>query len=97
MQTPHDTLQGTRAEHLLQREFFTLYLYARVLDKEDRTVADAMQVFSLDALAVLRERLSAEALTTSVVLTDRLSNRVLAVHLTRTDGATGSGQCAFQN
>ena len=86
MQLPRNTLQGTRAEHLLQREFFTLYLYARVLDGEDRTVADAMQVFSPHTLAALRERLSAEALLTPIVLTDRLSNRVLAVHLTHADG-----------
>lgn len=87
MRTPRNTLQGTHSEHLLQREFFTLYLYARVLDGDDRTVADAMNVFQPETLARLRERLSAEALQTSVVLTDRLSNRVLAVHLTHIDGS----------
>ena len=44
-----------------------------------------MQVFRPDALASLQARLSLEALMTPVVLTDRLSNRVLAVHLTHTD------------
>ena len=85
-ETPRNTLQGTHAEHFLQREFFVLYLHARILDRDDRTVADAMQVFHPDALVLLQQRLSAEALRTAIVLTDRLSNRVLAVHLTRVNG-----------
>lgn len=86
MRAPRNTLTGTRAEHLLQREFFALYLRARVLNENDRTVADARQVFHPDAIALLREQWSAEALGTPIVLTDRLSNRVLAVHLTHVDG-----------
>ena len=86
MLTPRNTLVGTRAEFFLRRDFFTLYLYARILDGDDRTVANASLIFNPEALSLLRDRLSNEALATEIVLTDRLSNRVLAVHLMTRSG-----------
>ena len=45
-------------------------------------------VFEDGTLANLAQHLSAEALATTVMFTDRLSNRVLAVHLTLRDGSS---------
>lgn len=86
MTPPRQTLAGTRTEFFLRRDFFTLYLQARLMNGEDRTVAVASFVFTPEALSLLRSRLSEEALATEVTLTDRMSNRVLAVHLTTKSG-----------
>ncbi len=70
---PRTTLSGTRADFFLRRDFFTLYLQARLMNGEDRTVADASLIFTPEALSILRSRLSDEALATEVVLTRRLA------------------------
>jgi hypothetical protein len=53
----------------------------RVFDGEDVEMPDAFAIFTLEGLQALRRFVSEEALQTSVVLTERLSNRGLAVHL----------------
>lgn len=70
----------------MRRDFYALYLQARFLNKEEREVANAFTVFIEEGFPSLRLHLSEAALETPVLLTDKLSNRVLAVHLTSMDG-----------
>ncbi len=44
--TPRNTLQGTRAETLLRRDFYGAYLQARYLPAEDIEMPDAAAVFT---------------------------------------------------
>jgi hypothetical protein len=53
----------------------------RVLDGEDTEIPDAFAICTPEGLQAIRRFLSEEALQTPVVFTERLSNRVLAVHL----------------
>ena len=78
---PRNTLSGTRAEDLLRRDFYRVYLQARSIAGEDRELPDAASVFAVEGMRQLREHITEEALKAPVVLTERLSNRVLAVHL----------------
>jgi hypothetical protein len=78
---PRNTLTGTHAEYLLRRDFYRVYLQARYSAGEDRELPDAASVFTPEGLHLLREHITEEALKAPVVLTERLSNRVLAVHL----------------
>jgi hypothetical protein len=83
---PRNTLYGTRAEHLLRRDFYRVYLQARYAAGEDQELADAASVFTPEGMRQLREHITEEALKARVVLTERLSNRVLAVHLVQNAG-----------
>jgi hypothetical protein len=83
---PRNTLDQTRAAGQLQRDFFKEYLFSRMLDGADREIENASAVFTEQMLATLQQRLSPSALATPVVLTDRLSNRVLAIHVLHEDG-----------
>lgn len=76
-----NTLRGTHAEHLLLPDFYRIYLHARLLDGEDKLLSNAHAVFCVEGLRRLRSYFNEAALNTPVVLTERLSNRVLAVHL----------------
>ena len=78
---PRNTLEGTRAESLLRRDFYSVYLQARHVAGEDKELPDAASVFTLEGIQQLQQYLTTQALEAPVVLTDRLSNRVLAVHL----------------
>lgn len=80
-QTPRNTLQGTRAEALLRRDFYGVYLQARYVAAEDTELPNVAAVFTLEGILPLRQHLTEMALQAPVVLTERLSNRVLAVHL----------------
>ena len=83
---PRNTLEATRAAGQLQKNFFKEYLFARTLDGADREIENAFEIFEGQALETLRHRLSAPALETPMVFTDRLSNRVLAIHVLMNDG-----------
>jgi hypothetical protein len=83
---PRNTLEKTRAAGQLRRDFFKEYLYARTLDGADREIENAFTVFEGETLAMLRQRLSPSALATPLVLTEKLSNRVLAIHARHDDG-----------
>ena len=80
-QPPRNTLQGTLAEALLRRDFYGTYLQARYVAAEDTELPNAEAVFTPEGIRQLRQHLTDTALQTPVVLTERLSNRVLAVHL----------------
>ena len=78
---PRNTLDGTRAEYLLRRDFYGKYLQARYVVGENQVLPDAAAVFTSKGIQHLRQHLTEEALQAPVVLTERLSNRVLAAHL----------------
>lgn len=78
---PRNTLQGTHAERLLRRDFYRVYLQARYAAGEDIELVEATSVFTTEGIEQLCSYISEEALKAPVVLTERLSNRVLAVHL----------------
>jgi len=78
---PRNTLSGTRAEQLLRRDFYGVYLRHRYADREDLELADATSVFTPEGLRQLRDYLTEDALKAPVIFTEHLSNRVLAVHL----------------
>lgn len=86
---PRNTLPSTRAQGQLQRNFFKEYLHARTLNGADREIESAFEVFEGQTLETLKRGLSSHALSTSVTLTDRLSDRVLAIHTLSDSGATG--------
>jgi hypothetical protein len=65
----------------LLREFFRLYLRARLLGPPDVEVGNAFDVFSASGIEALQQTISDQALHTPVVLTERLSNRVFAIHI----------------
>ena len=79
MLPPRNTLTNTRAEVLLQRDFFTKYVQSVFLDGEDKSVPGASAVFTEQGMQLLRSRLNEKALSTLLTLTERLSNRVLAI------------------
>ena len=81
--TPRNTLQGTRAETLLRRDFYGVFLQARYVPFEDIELPNAAAVFTAQGMEQLRQHLTETALQASVVLIERLSNRVFAVHLVR--------------
>jgi hypothetical protein len=83
---PRDTLQQTRAAGQLQRDFFKEYLSSRMRDGADREIENASAVFEGQMLATLRQRLSPSALATPIVFTEKLSNRVLAIHVLHEEG-----------
>ena len=83
---PRNTLHGTRAESLLRRDFYKVYLQARYAGGEDQELADAASVFTQEGLRQLREHITEDALKAPVVFTERLSNRILAVHLVQNTG-----------
>ena len=78
---PRNTLHQTRAEFLLRRDFYRVYLQARFAAGKDQELPDAASVFTKEGIQQLREHITEEALRAPVVFTERLSNRVLAVHL----------------
>ena len=76
------TIQGTRAQNLLRGDFYEIYREAVFRGGRDEEFPEASAVFTEEALQALRDHASEEALTTPILLTENLSNRVLAVHLT---------------
>ncbi len=78
---PRNSLDGTRAERLLRRDFYGKYLQARYVVGEDQVLPDAAAVFTQEGIQRLLQHLTGEALQAPVVLTERLSNRVLAAHI----------------
>ena len=79
--TPRNTLEGTRAEALLRRDFYGAYLQARYMGGEDAELPNAAAVFTSEGIQQLLQHITEAALQAPLVLTERLSNRVLAVHL----------------
>lgn len=82
---PRNILNRTQAEFLLRRDFYGIYLQSRYFAGEDKEIPDAEGVFTPEGIQKLLKYLSSEALKTPVVLTERLSNRVLAVHLVQNE------------
>jgi hypothetical protein len=81
MLKPRNTLTETRASGQLRRDFFAKYILAYLQGGEDNVIGDAIDVFEVTYLSTLRTQLRIDALETKVVLTDRLSNRVLGTFL----------------
>lgn len=81
-----DTLEATRAFGQMRKSFFNECLKARFLNGPDKTVGTAYEVFEGEALQRLVEHINIPALHTPVVLTDNLSNRLLAGHISFQDG-----------
>lgn len=80
-ETPRSILHGTRAETLLRRDFYGMYLQARYIPVGDIELKNALEVFTEQGIQHLQQYITETALQASVVLTERLSNRVLAAHL----------------
>lgn len=75
---PRDTPTGTRADRQLKRRFWGGYVRAYLTGGTEEIVGDATDVFGDAVLLRLQQVISAEALATPVVFTERLSNDVLA-------------------
>ena len=75
---PRDTPLGTRVEGQLRRSFWAEYVRAYLLGGDEQDIGDSKAVFTEMMLQRLKETLSAEALTTPVLFTEKLSNSTLA-------------------
>jgi hypothetical protein len=80
---PRNILFGTRAEGQLLRMFWARYLQARHLTSDEKPFGSADAIFEEPVLTTMRQQLSGEALSTPVLFTEKLSNRVLAGCLIR--------------
>ena len=73
----------------MRGDFYEIYREAVFRGGRDEEFADASAVFAEEALQALRDYASEEALTTPpILLTENLSNRVLAVHMTGKPGVS---------
>lgn len=80
---PRRTLEETRAEGQLLRDFWRRCLLARLRGGDDEIFGSAESVFTKPLLEKLHGELAPQVLTMPVFLTEHLSNRVLAVCLRR--------------
>lgn len=81
MLKPRNTLVETRASVQLRRDFFAKYVLAYLQGGEDNVIGDAANVFEEPFFLTLQAHFDIETLGTKVVLTDKLSNRVLGTFL----------------
>jgi hypothetical protein len=79
---PHSTLEASRALGILSKSFFLDYLKGLLQGGAEQQIGIAADVFEGEALQRAFATTSQEALNTPIILTDRISDRALALMAT---------------
>ncbi len=90
---PRSTPRQTRVEGQFAQNFWKTYVNAYIFGGDEEPIGDARSVFSEPICASLQAQLGPEILTTLVLFSEQLSNRLLASNIGFEDGS----QCVVIN